>query len=98
MDQYAEVVGDNASLEDYKKIATHYQRTGNHYKAGSFFLKAEEYAEALSHFLQCSSTLHPDGEHIDRAIEVVLLVQHHFNTPLTATHPLDWASKKRLSH
>ena len=71
MDQYAEVIGDNATTLDYRSIAGYYQRTGHHFKAGTFFLKAKDYEHALHHFLHCSGALYPDGENIDMAIEVV---------------------------
>ena len=62
MDQYAEVIGDNATTLDYRSIASYYQRTGHHFKAGTFFLKAKDYEHALHHFLHCSGALYPDGE------------------------------------
>jgi hypothetical protein len=43
MDQYAEIVGENASSEDYHKIAAHYEDAGDHYKAGKFFFASKQY-------------------------------------------------------
>ena len=71
MDQYADVIGDNATVEDYRRISSYYQRTGHHFKAGTFFLKAKDYEQALFHFLHCSRSMYPDGENIDMAIKVV---------------------------
>ena len=71
MDQYADVISDNATVEDYRRISSYYQRTGHHFKAGTFFLKAKDYEQALFHFLHCSRSMYPDGENIDMAIKVV---------------------------
>ena len=43
MEQYADIIGDGASSEDYSKIAAHFENTGDHYKAGTFFLSAKIY-------------------------------------------------------
>ena len=40
-----EVVGSDASPEDYLRIASHFQKTGDHLQAGQFFLKAKDYAK-----------------------------------------------------
>ena len=45
MDDYAEVIGNEASKEDYTKIATHFESLGNHYKAGQFFAKGGRHSE-----------------------------------------------------
>lgn len=45
MDQYAEIIGENAGTEDYHKIATHFENTGDHYKAGKFFLASKLYGQ-----------------------------------------------------
>ncbi len=41
------MIGSDASREDYLRIASHFQGTGNHFKAGHFFLKAKEYAKVI---------------------------------------------------
>ena len=43
MEQYAEIIGDDASSDDYSKIATHFENIGDHFKAGTFFLLAKKY-------------------------------------------------------
>lgn len=43
MDQYAEIIGENATAEDYHKIAAHFDNAGDHYKAGKFFFASKEY-------------------------------------------------------
>ena len=45
MEQYAEVVGEDASREDFLRIAAHFQKNVDHFRAGQFFLKAREYAQ-----------------------------------------------------
>ena len=49
MDQYAEVVGSDASREDYLRIAVHFQKTVDHFRAGQFFHKAGEHAKVHVH-------------------------------------------------
>jgi WD repeat-containing protein 19 len=71
MNQYADVLGDNASIEDYLKIAYHYEKTNDIFKAGVFFMKAREYKKALDYLLSCPMSLFPEGDHIDMAIKVV---------------------------
>lgn len=43
MDQYAEIIGNNASVDDYRKIAGHFENSGDHYKAGNFFFASKDY-------------------------------------------------------
>lgn len=45
MEQYAEAVGSGATEEDYRRIAGHFQRTGDHFRAGQFFLRAKDFSE-----------------------------------------------------
>ena len=45
MEAYAEVVGSEAGKEDFLRIASHFQKKGDHFKAGQFFLRAKEYAK-----------------------------------------------------
>lgn len=55
MDQYAEIIGKNASTEDYHKIAAHFENCGDHYKAGKFFFASELYDQvSYSLDLNCS--------------------------------------------
>lgn len=49
MDQYAELIGENASTEDYHKIAAHFENSGDHYKAGNFFFAAKQFDEVNWH-------------------------------------------------
>ena len=45
MDEYAEVIGNEASFEDYCRIAEFFESTNNHFKAGQFFLKGRHYTK-----------------------------------------------------
>ena len=45
MDEYAEVIGDNGSIEDYLKIASYYHKSKSHFKTGVFYLKGQEYSK-----------------------------------------------------
>lgn len=40
---YADIIGPDATKEDFLNIARHFEETGNHLQAGKFFLKAENY-------------------------------------------------------
>lgn len=87
MDQYAEIIGDNASVDDYRKIAGHFENSGDHYKAGNFFFASKDYDKVIFCFIhwykysiaQPFQALHHllhcpvihEGEGIDMAIKVV---------------------------
>lgn len=43
MDQYAEVIGNDASIDDYLRMASYFKNRNEFYKAGEFFFKAEVY-------------------------------------------------------
>lgn len=43
MDQYAEIIGEDASSDDYYKIASHFDNAGDHYKAGKFYFASKYY-------------------------------------------------------
>ena len=45
MDEYAEVIGNEASTEDYVRIARYFESLGNHFKAGQFFVKSRQHLE-----------------------------------------------------
>lgn len=47
MDEYAEVIGGEATIEDYTRIALHFERSRSHFKAGKFFYQARHYSEVL---------------------------------------------------
>ena len=43
MEVYAEIVGDQATDEDFLSIALHFESENNHLMAGKFFLKCGKY-------------------------------------------------------
>lgn len=43
MEQYAEVIGEDASVEDYARIANHFRKCNEHFKAGQFFYRGGNY-------------------------------------------------------
>ena len=43
MELYAEVVGDHGSRDDYLRIAAHFKKKVDHFRAGQFYHKAGEY-------------------------------------------------------
>ena len=47
MDQYAGVIGDGGTAEDYLKLANYYEKHNEHFKAGVFFMKAEQYTKVV---------------------------------------------------
>ena len=51
MDEYAEVIGDNGSIEDYLKIASYYHKSNSHFKTGVFYLKGQEYSKVSIGFI-----------------------------------------------
>ena len=52
MEQYAEVIGEDASVEDYLRIATHFKKNNEHFKAGQFFFRAGEYEKVATRLLE----------------------------------------------
>ncbi|XP_076446829.1 WD repeat-containing protein 19-like isoform X2 [Babylonia areolata] len=68
MEIYAEIIGSDATPEDYQSIAVHFENDKNHFMAGKFFLLSEQYVRAMKHFLRCNPE---DGQAIELAIETV---------------------------
>ena len=54
MEQYAEVIGDEASIEDYLRMAAHFRKNNEHLKAGQFFFKAKEYDKVQCTYVYCT--------------------------------------------
>ena len=50
MDHYAEVIGAEATEEDYLKMAAYFEKNENHYKAGVFYFKASQFAKVIITF------------------------------------------------
>nr|CAB3267687.1 WD repeat-containing protein 19-like [Phallusia mammillata] len=69
MEIYADIIGDDATPEDFRSIAVHFENDKNHLLAGKFYAKCGEYPKALRHFLKCSSS--DSNEALLMAIEAV---------------------------
>ncbi|KAI0219651.1 WD repeat-containing protein 19 [Lamellibrachia satsuma] len=69
MEIYAEIIGSDATPEDYQSIALYFENEKNHFLAGKFFLLAGQYARALKHFLRCPDV--EDSAALTMAIETV---------------------------
>ncbi|KAL8576385.1 hypothetical protein ACOMHN_048952 [Nucella lapillus] len=68
MEAYADIVGSDATAEDYQSIAVHFENEKRHMLAGKFFLLSGQYARAMKHLLRCSAG---DSQAIELAIETV---------------------------
>ncbi|KAK7098094.1 WD repeat-containing protein 19-like [Littorina saxatilis] len=68
MEIYADIIGSDATPEDYQSIAVHFENEKNHFMAGKFFLLSEQFVRAMKHFLKCNPE---DGQAIELAIETV---------------------------
>lgn len=69
MEVYADIIGPEATAEDYQSIALHFEGEKQHLLAGNFFQKCGQFSRALKHFLKCSNT--EDSLAIEKAIETV---------------------------
>ena len=58
MEEYASVIGDSATTEDYLQIAHHFEQVKNHFKSGLFFMKAKAYKEVCFTALKLPGVLH----------------------------------------
>lgn len=65
---YSEIVGDTGNVQDYKNMAETFEKTSNYFEAGRNWLRAGEYARAITLLLKCTRG---DGAHIELAIEAV---------------------------
>lgn len=69
MEVYADIIGPEATQEDYQSIALYFAGEKKHLQAGKFFQKCGQYSRALSHFLKCPNT--DDNLAVEMAIETV---------------------------
>ncbi|XP_049328400.1 WD repeat-containing protein 19 isoform X1 [Astyanax mexicanus] len=69
MEVYADIIGSEATAEDYQSIALYFEGEKKHLHAGKFFHKCGQYSRALKHFLKCPNT--DDNLAIEMAIETV---------------------------
>jgi hypothetical protein len=61
--------GPDATPDDYRSIALHFENERNHFMAGKFFLLCGQFAKALNHFLRCKNR--EEHQAIEMAIETV---------------------------
>jgi len=45
MEEYATIIGDTASPQDYLKIAHHFEGKGDFFMSGKFYYLAKEYTK-----------------------------------------------------
>ena len=64
MDLFADIIGDEASTEDYHSIAVYFESERNSLQAGRFFAKAGQPSKALRHLLKSASSSNDDAEAI----------------------------------
>uniref|UniRef100_A0A3Q1K7R2 Uncharacterized protein n=1 Tax=Anabas testudineus TaxID=64144 RepID=A0A3Q1K7R2_ANATE len=69
MEVYADIIGSEATQEDYQSIALYFEGEKKHLQAGKFFQKCGQYSRALKHFLKCPNT--EDNLAVEMAIETV---------------------------
>ncbi|XP_029905954.1 WD repeat-containing protein 19 [Myripristis murdjan] len=69
MEVYADIIGSEATQEDYQSIALYFEAEKKHLQAGKFFQKCGQYSRALKHFLKCPNT--DDSLAVEMAIETV---------------------------
>ncbi|KAM9313669.1 WD repeat-containing protein 19 [Pholidichthys leucotaenia] len=69
MEVYADIIGSEATQEDYRSIALYFEGEKKHLQAGKFFQKCGQYSQALKQFLKCPYT--EDSLAIEKAIETV---------------------------
>uniref|UniRef100_A0A8C5I6Y2 WD repeat-containing protein 19 n=1 Tax=Gouania willdenowi TaxID=441366 RepID=A0A8C5I6Y2_GOUWI len=69
MEVYADIIGPEATQEDYQSIALYFEGEKKHLQAGKFFQKCGQYSRALKHFLKCPST--EENLAIEMAIETI---------------------------
>lgn len=70
MELYADIIGSDATTDDYQSIALHFENNKQHFLAGKFFLLCKQHTRALKHFLRCP-TSSGDNQYIEMAIETV---------------------------
>ena len=71
MDLFADIVGSDATPEDYHSIAVYFETERNHLQAGRFYHRAGEHSKALRHLLKVAGNTADDSEALNLAIEVV---------------------------
>ena len=72
MDLFADIIGDDASTEDYHSIAVYFEAERNSLQAGRFFAKAGQPSKALRHLLKSASSSNDDAEAITLGKKLVV--------------------------
>ena len=70
MDLFADIVGADATPEDYHSIAVYFETERNQLQAGRFYHRAGEHSKALRHLLKVAGNTADDSEALNLAIEV----------------------------
>ncbi|KAK8722853.1 hypothetical protein OTU49_012085 [Cherax quadricarinatus] len=72
MELYADILGSDATPEDYKSVALHFENERNHFLSGKFYYLAGIYPKAVKHLMRASQgSGAEDSESIQLAIDVV---------------------------
>ena len=61
MDLFADIIGDEATPEDYNSIAVYFESERNSLQAGRFFHKAGHHSKALRHLLKSAASSNDEG-------------------------------------
>ena len=62
MDLFADIIGDEATPEDYNSIAVYFESERNSLQAGRFFHKAGHHSKALRHLLKSAASSNDDAD------------------------------------
>ncbi|KAK3876370.1 hypothetical protein Pcinc_018852 [Petrolisthes cinctipes] len=72
MELYAEILSSDATSDDYKSLALHFDNERNHYLSGKFYYLSGVYPKAVKHLIRAAQGAGTeDGESIQLAIDVV---------------------------
>ncbi|KAK7079281.1 WD repeat-containing protein 19 [Halocaridina rubra] len=72
MELYADILGSDATQEDYKSVALHFDNERNHFLAGKFYYLSGNYPKAVKHLIRASqNSSSEDSESTQLAIDVV---------------------------
>jgi len=72
MEKYAEIIGPDATAEDYRSIAVHFESEKNHFLAGKFYYLSGQYAKALNHLLSIpDDDSEENSKSLNLAVDVV---------------------------
>ncbi|XP_075260010.1 WD repeat-containing protein 19-like isoform X2 [Convolutriloba macropyga] len=73
MKTYASILGDDASLEDYKSVAVYFEtEEKDPFLAGKFFYRSKQYSRAVKHLLRCPITAATESDPNINPIEIAI--------------------------